>query len=35
MFNTVMTMIDACENDVGFEIKQSEIHLIVDDFFEL
>ena len=34
MLNTLMTMIDACENDVGFEIEQSEIHLIVDDFFD-
>jgi hypothetical protein len=34
MFNTLMTMIYACENDAGFEIEQSEIHLIVDDFFD-
>jgi hypothetical protein len=33
MLNTLMTMIDACENDVGFEIEQSTIQLIVDDFF--
>ena len=32
MFNTVMTMIDACENDVSFEIEQNTIYLTVDDF---
>ena len=32
MFNTVMTMIDACENDVDFEIEHSTIYLTVDDF---
>lgn len=32
MFNTVMTMIDACKNDVDFKIKQNTIYLTVDDF---
>jgi hypothetical protein len=34
MLNTLMTMIDACENDVGFEIERDTIYLIVDDFFD-
>ena len=33
MFNTVMTMIDACKNDVDFEIEQNTIYLTVDDFY--
>ena len=32
MFNTVMTMIEACKNDVDFEIDQNAIYLTVNDF---
>ena len=32
MFDTVMAMIDACKNDVYFEIEQNTIYLTVDDF---
>ena len=32
MFNTVMTMIRNCKNDVDFEIEQNTIYLTVDDF---
>ena len=32
MFDTVMAMIDACKNDVYFEIGQNTIYLTVDDF---
>ena len=33
MFNTVMTMINACKDDVDFEIEQNTIYLTVDDFY--
>ena len=32
MFNTVMTMIKACKNDVDFEIEQNTIYLTINDF---
>ncbi len=32
MFNTVMTMINACKDDVDFEIEQNTIYLTVNDF---
>ena len=32
MFNTVMTMVNACKDDVDFEIEQNTIYLTVDDF---
>ena len=32
MFNTVLTMINACKDDVYFEIEQNTIYLTVDDF---
>ena len=32
MFDTVMTMIDACKNDVDFEIERNTIYLTVNDF---
>ena len=32
MFNTVMTMVNACKDDVDFKIEQNTIYLTVDDF---
>ena len=32
MFNTLMTMINACKDDVDFEIERNAIYLTVDDF---
>lgn len=33
MFNTVMTMINACKDDVDFEIEQNTVYLTIDDFY--
>lgn len=32
MFNTLMTMINACKDDVDFEIERNTIYLTVNDF---
>lgn len=32
MFDTLMTLIDACENDVDFFEEGGMIHLTIDDF---
>jgi hypothetical protein len=34
MFNTLMTMINVCEDDVYFGIEQNTIYLTVDDSFD-
>ena len=33
MFNTVLTMLDACKDDVDFEIEQNTIYLTINDFY--
>lgn len=32
MFDTMMTMIDACRNDVDFFVENDIIHLTINDF---
>ena len=32
MFNTVITMINACKDDADFEIREDTIYLTIDDF---